>query len=241
MKAKYLVPVLAVLAILLAGIGTVYADGRASAWGGQSMMGGQSTGYGSGMVNGSSPIMGGMGHMANGSETFGGSGSENLDESRPFDLRFIDEMIMHHQMAIVSSEHMISDSDRPELRQLADDIQKSQSGQIEQMREWRQRWYPNAGPAYGTTGGMMNSGMMEGMVGGSMQESMGADVADEMFLRMMIPHHEQAIEMSEQALEKAEHPEIKGLAQKIIDEQSAEIKLMRGYLEEIDPADDSVS
>ncbi|QIN84435.1 DUF305 domain-containing protein [Rubrobacter tropicus] len=234
MTAKYLVPVLAVLAILLAGIGTVYADGRPSAWGGQSMMGGQSTGYGSGMVNGSDSM---MGHMMNGPGTFSGPRPENLDKSQPFDLRFIDEMIMHHQMAIVSSEHMISDSDRPELRKLADDIQKSQSDQIGQMREWRQRWYPDAGPAYGTTGGTMNSGMMEGMAGGSMQESMGADVADEMFLRMMIPHHEQAIEMSEQALDKAEHPEIQGLAKKIIDEQSAEIKLMQGYLEEIERAE----
>ena len=53
-------------------------------------------------------------------------------------------------------------------------------------------------------------------------------------MRMMIPHHQLAIDMSEEALEKAEHPELKELAQKIIDEQSAEIELMKGYLEEIE-------
>ena len=78
---------------------------------------------------------------------------------------------------------------------------------------------------------------MEGMMGGSMQKMMGGGATDEMFLRMMIPHHEQAIEMSEQALDRAEHPEIQGLAKKIIDEQSAEIKLMQGYLEEIERAE----
>lgn len=234
MRAKYLVPILAVLAILVAGIGAAYADGRPAVRNGQGMMGGQAMGYGPGMMNGAGPMMGGTGSMMNGQGMFGGLGSGYPDESQPYDLRFIDEMIAHHRMAIVSSEHMISDSDRPELRKLADNIQKSQSGQIDQMQEWRQRWYPNAGPAYGMSTGMMDAGMMEGMMGGSMQQVMGRDAADEMFLRMMIPHHEQAIEMSEQALDKAERPEIKELAKKIIDEQSAEIELMQGYLEEID-------
>jgi uncharacterized protein (DUF305 family) len=66
---------------------------------------------------------------------------------------------------------------------------------------------------------------------------MGGDTTDSMFLRMMIPHHQSAIDMSEQALERAEHPELRGLAQQIIDEQTAEIGLMEGYLEEIEASD----
>ena len=54
-----------------------------------------------------------------------------------------------------------------------------------------------------------------------------------MFLRMTIPHHQLAIDISEQA----EHPELKELAQQPIDEQSAEIELMEGYLQEIDATD----
>ena len=232
MKAKYLVPILAVLAILLAGVGAAYAGGRTTAWNGQGaygpgMMSGQSMNYGSGMMGGTGSMMGGQG-------MFGGSDERYIDENRPFDLRFMDEMIAHHQMAIVSAEHMISDSDRPELRKLADNIQKSQSDQIKQMQEWRDRWYPDAGQAYGMPSGMMDAGMMELMMGGSMREVMGGDASDEMFLRMMIPHHEQAIEMSKQAIDKADHSEIKDLSRKIVDEQSAEIKLMQGYLEEIE-------
>src|SRR5215216_6926999 len=151
-----------------------------------------------------------------------------FDEDRPFDLQFIDQMIAHHQMAIMSSEHMISDSERPELRQLAENIQESQSEQIEQMQAWRDEWYPgDAGRTSGTTNGMMEGGMME-------QQMMGGDAADAMFLRMMIPHHQDAIDMSEEALERAEHPELRELAQTIIDEQSAEIELMQGYLDEIE-------
>ena len=82
---------------------------------------------------------------------------------------------------------------------------------------------------------MMNGDTMQDMMGSSsMQEMMGTDATDTMFLRMMIPHHQAAVDMSEQALDKAEHPELKELAQTIIDEQSAEIEQMRGYLAEIE-------
>jgi uncharacterized protein (DUF305 family) len=63
---------------------------------------------------------------------------------------------------------------------------------------------------------------------------MNGDAADAMFLRMMIPHHEQAIRMSREALGEAEHPETRRLAEQIITEQSAEIGLMRGYLREME-------
>jgi uncharacterized protein (DUF305 family) len=168
----------------------------------------------------------------------------SFDEEGPFDLQFIDQMIVHHQGAIMSSEHMIADSERPELRQLAENIQRSQSEQIEQMRAWREQWYPDAEPTSEMMGStqmdeMMDSAQMEEMMGGGhmQEEMMGGDTTDSMFLRMMIPHHQSAIDMSGQALERAEHPELRGLAQQIIDEQTAEIGLMEGYLEQIEASD----
>ena len=165
----------------------------------------------------------------------GGQMMGSFDEEEPFDLQFIDQMIMHHQGAIMASEHMISDSERPELQQLAEDIQLSQSEQIEQMQEWREEWYPDAESTYGMIDPTQMEGMMGNrMMGGSMQEMMGGAATDAMFLRMMIPHHQLGIDMAELALEEAQHPELEELAQTIIDEQSAEIELMRGHLKEID-------
>jgi uncharacterized protein (DUF305 family) len=178
--------------------------------------------------------MGGMGSMMNGTSMSGGMEMGPFDEDRPFDPQFIDEMIVHHQMAIMSSEHMIADSERPELRRFAENIQDSQSEQINQMQEWREEWYPDAGRTSGMPGGMMDEIMGHGMMGGSMRGMAGGDATDAAFLRMMIPHHQQAIDMSEEALDEAEHPELKELAQMIIAEQSTEIELMQGYLEEID-------
>jgi uncharacterized protein (DUF305 family) len=159
-------------------------------------------------------------------------GSSDEDEEKPFDLQFIDEMIPHHQMALISSEHMISNSQRPEIRQLYENIQKSQSEQIEQMQEWRKEWYPDAGRPTEMMGEEQMGGMMDnGMMDGSMQGMMGGDALDTMFLKMMIPHHQLAVEMADEALSKAEHPELRNLAQEIHDEQSSEITLMQGYLE----------
>ena len=182
---------------------------------------------------------GGMmgGGMMGGDET---RAMSSFEEDKPFDLQFIDQMIMHHEGAIMSSEHMISDSERPELRQLAESIQKSQSEQIKQMQGFRTEWYADAEQTSGMPAGMMDQmmgdgSMMEDMMGGSMQEVMGGDVTDEMFLRMMIPHHQMGVDMANRALDgSAEHPELAELAQTIRDEQSAEIELMKGYLEDIE-------
>lgn len=54
----------------------------------------------------------------------------------------------------------------------------------------------------------------------------GASKAEQAFLEGMIPHHESAVEMAEQALEEAEHPELKRLAEAIVEAQEAEITEM---------------
>ncbi|PPB49554.1 DUF305 domain-containing protein [Arthrobacter pityocampae] len=56
--------------------------------------------------------------------------------------------------------------------------------------------------------------------------------ADAMFAQMMIPHHQQAVEMSDMMLSKDDiSPEITDLATKIKDAQGPEIETMTGWLE----------
>ncbi len=243
-KSKLLVAGLAAAALLTVGAGAVYAQGG-------SMMGGNDAGsevdgngmYG--MMNGGQmgSMMGGQGGGGMGS-MMGDGQMGSFDENRPFDLQFIDQMTMHHEGAIMSSEHMIGDSERPELRQLAENIQRTQAEQIEQMQAFREEWYSDDEQTSGMPAGMMeemmDDGMMNEMMGGSMQEMMGGDATDAMFLRMMIPHHQMAVDMADEALDgNAEHPELAELTQTIRDEQSAEIELMQGYLDEIERTTDS--
>jgi uncharacterized protein (DUF305 family) len=50
-----------------------------------------------------------------------------------------------------------------------------------------------------------------------------------MFAEMMIPHHQQAIEMSDLALKNSTNPEVLALAQEIKDAQTPEIEQMKSW------------
>jgi uncharacterized protein (DUF305 family) len=232
-RVSYLVAglVLAVLLVAVGGIGFVV--GQSTRATDESSVGASTSEDDTGSMMGSGEGDG-MGSMMNGGSMMGSMMGSLNDEEKPFDLQFIDEMIPHHEGALMSSEHMISNSERPELRQLYENIHKSQSEQIEQMQEWRKEWYPDAGQPPEMMGNEQTGNMMgNGMMGGSMQGMMGSNALDVMFIKMMIPHHQMALDMSDEALSKAEHPELRDLAQKIRDEQSSEIELMKGYLSEI--------
>lgn len=56
----------------------------------------------------------------------------------------------------------------------------------------------------------------------------------EMFAFMMIPHHQQAIDMSELALERSTNPDIQDLASRIIAGQTPEITLMESWISDVD-------
>jgi uncharacterized protein (DUF305 family) len=49
------------------------------------------------------------------------------------------------------------------------------------------------------------------------------------FIDAMIPHHQRAIMMAQIAVEQAQHPELKALAQEIIDAQQQEIADMQAW------------
>lgn len=86
-----------------------------------------------------------------------------------------------------------------------------------------------AGCAYvggGSTPGMGQGGMMS-----PTSPSAQVNAADEMFVIMMIPHHEQAVEMSDTILGKdGIDDQVQALAQQIKDAQAPEIELMQSWL-----------
>ena len=62
--------------------------------------------------------------------------------------------------------------------------------------------------------------------------------ADIMFLQMMIPHHQQAIDMSNLALKISSNEELRALAKTIATDQAAEIIQMRNWLNEAGASED---
>jgi uncharacterized protein (DUF305 family) len=150
--------------------------------------------------------------------------------SQPYDLQFIDTMAHHHEGAIQMSEMVLRKSQNEELKKFAQKIIDDQQKEIGQMKEWREKWFVGKPAAINMEmSGMTDS--MKMMSSGEMtkMEAMTGKDFDLYFLEMMIPHHQGAVTMANNALERAEHAEIKTLANQIIKEQEAEIKKMTDW------------
>lgn len=147
--------------------------------------------------------------------------------SQPYDLQFLDTMVDHHQGAVDMAKMALTKSRNEELKKFAQKIIDDQNREIAQMKEWREKRYAGKPAAMNMEmPGMADS--MKMMMGDGMKKleaAAGRDF-DLMFLDMMTPHHAGAVVMAKEALTKAEHPEIKTMANQIIKSQEAEIKQM---------------
>ncbi|MBD2773355.1 DUF305 domain-containing protein [Iningainema tapete] len=175
-------------------------------------------------------------HMNHGGMNHGGM-NHSMDLGRSnanYDLRFIDAMTIHHQGATEMAQEAQQKSKRPQIKQLAADIIKAQNLEIRQMKQWRQSWYANAGNqpmAYDSASGKLKQMSSEQMQAMKMSMNLGAADAefDLRFLNGMIPHHEGAVVMAQDALKKSKRPEVKKLAQEIITSQQKEIDQMKQW------------
>jgi uncharacterized protein (DUF305 family) len=58
-----------------------------------------------------------------------------------FDKAFLEGMIVHHQGAVEMSEAVLKHAEHAELKEMANNIIKAQTAEIEQMKEWQKSWY----------------------------------------------------------------------------------------------------
>ncbi len=86
---------------------------------------------------------------------------------------------------------------------------------------------------------MQHEEMQSGMMHGAMSKNMSQDEEynDKAFLSAMIPHHEAAVVMANDVLEKGEDAQVKKWAQEVISAQQAEIAQMSEWLKSLGGAD----
>lgn len=131
-----------------------------------------------------------------------------------FDIAFMSQMIAHHQGAIDMAEQTLKVAQHPETKQEAQKVIDAQSKEIAQMEGWLKDWY-NTAPLK----------EQQELMHKDMSAMMGMQIKDDhMFFDMMIPHHEGAVEMSQLAVEKSQRQELKDLAAKMKQDQTAEIQ-----------------
>lgn len=154
------------------------------------------------------------------------------------DVAFAQMMIPHHSEAVEMAELANDRAENPEVTALAEQIRAAQEPEIAQLTGFLNAWGAEVPPA-GSMAGMDHGGMsgMSGMPGAmtpeqreQLRNATGA-AFDQMFLTMMIEHHEGAIEQAETELEDGQNAEATELAQTIIDAQQAEIEEMQGILD----------
>ena len=141
----------------------------------------------------------------------------------PMDMarHFIEEMIPHHDDAVVMAELALAQAEHPELRELAETIKRVQTNEINQMRQWYQEWYGTAVPASSMEGGMHAMPNPRSID--------GARPFDRAFIDDMIPHHQMAVMMSTMAERGVSQPELRALLASIRTSQNEEIELMRTW------------
>src|SRR3989344_2042494 len=83
----------------------------------------------------------GMGMMMRGGMIGNETDTKALETAKPFDKEFIEQMIPHHQMAVMMAQMLLRSTNRPEMKQLAENIITAQTKEINQMREWYSAWY----------------------------------------------------------------------------------------------------
>jgi uncharacterized protein (DUF305 family) len=149
--------------------------------------------------------------------------------SAPYDLQFLDTMVAHHQGAVDMAGPCTSRAQHAEIKTLCADIISSQQKEIADMKAWRDKWFPGSGPAVN----MEMPGMADSMRGMDMKKlgTLSGNDFDLEFIKQMTPHHEGAITMAREALQKSTKADIKMLAGAIIKAQEAEITQMKGWQE----------
>lgn len=154
------------------------------------------------------------------------------------DIAFVREMIQHHQQAIDMAKLVPARSTNDQVKGLASRIERAQEPEIQQMRGWLGQWAAStsAMPSMSTPStsvpGMDHSSMPGMMADADMRklEQAGGAEFDRMWLQMMVQHHQGAVEMARTEVVKGSNADAKALAQRIIDDQTAEINEMQQLL-----------
>lgn len=165
--------------------------------------------------------------------------ASNGDTFNDADVAFATDMIQHHAQALAMVDLTLNRDLDPEVQQLAEDIREAQGPEIEQMTDWLTDWdqpipetVRDHVNAHGDGDMEMDSdmpGMMSSEEMSDLEDTEGAEF-QQMWLEMMIEHHEGAIEMAQTEQAEGEHTAAIDLAENIESTQQDETSTMETLL-----------
>ena len=181
--------------------------------------------------------------------SLGDEPGEASPEEGSVDVGFSRDMREHHAQAVEMSVLVREATQDAEIRVLALDILLSQQQQAGQMFGWLTAWGVPQASSGAPMQWMGSSSGADGMDHDDMSASDGVAMpgmatpeeldrlaraegrrAERLYLQLMIPHHQGGVAMAEEAASRAQEPQVRRLAQSIVDSQTAEIEVLRSML-----------
>jgi uncharacterized protein (DUF305 family) len=160
----------------------------------------------------------------------------------PDDVRFMQDMIVHHAQAVEMSALVKGRTNRKEIVEAAGRITASQDDEMKFMRSWlAERGEPETPAASGHDHGDHSKHSMMGMATpAQMKELASAKAAefDRLFLTLMTKHHDGALKMVDKLFEQpgaAYDPVLFEFVNDVKSDQTAEIKKMNALLASLSP------
>ena len=159
------------------------------------------------------------------------------------DVLFAEMMVVHHAQAVELSRIIMAKPGVPErVLRIADFIAHDQQREIDETNAWLVAWGRPAvdpadpvraqlhGGADAAAHGMLSAGQLDQV------RAAGPAAASRLFLRQMTAHHTGAITMARSLLESGTNVYVRGLAEHVINEQTAENDAMAALLARPSPA-----
>lgn len=155
----------------------------------------------------------------------------------PADVAFAQNMIRHHEQALVMTAMVDEGTDRRRLPLLAERMNISQTDEIDQLEEWlttHGEEVPEGEHHHGGHDDAAMPGMLSDAELARLEAARGARF-ERLFLQFMIRHHEGALLMVAQLVQGGggQEPAMSQLAQHIDMDQRVEIARMRSMLAEL--------
>ena len=166
------------------------------------------------------------------------------------DVTFVTRMLPHHEQAVELADLALELSENQEVLDLAERVKAAQDPEIDTLNQWLDGWGPaaTAAPAPApapapadpaapappadpaapavpaapaSPDGMLTTEQMD-----TLANSRG-DQFDQLWIQMMIEHHQGAVALADAVLQSGENPEVKHLAQNTKRAQTAQVRELR--------------
>lgn len=143
------------------------------------------------------------------------------DKTTKYEIKFMQNMIDHHAMAIMMGEMCLAKATHQELREMCQQVVTTQTQESETMKSWLATWYRENYEAKMSSRDERQMRELERLSGAEFEKA---------FMPMLVDHHRIALQRAAVCLQRAYHPELINMCSDIVTAQAAEIKQLRQWM-----------